>query len=296
MNKRGRIDKIIAGVITILVISLIVFLGPANALILNVDGFDNTPYTLGDTVNFQGTIEIQPDEILQLENITLMVNGYEVCSITVRGLELAPCEGIDMILTQYSVNYGYGYGYNEFGPIGGGIYEGAENYGYGYEGYYLGKAEGIIGYDIYMNTTHPSLFVSGGNAIKLIVNTPTQSLESNLGYMAIQPQEEFGDGEYIMSTYQEDMVLVGNYDSKDHILGGFLYFKGFDLPKYAAYGTYKPTSKDSGYLTFRLYNIEVETDVGVIWVGNYSEGKWYIRPEGFPEDSWIEGNMLIAPQ
>lgn len=299
IDKKGSVNKLFSLIITAAVIGMLIFVGPVNALNLKVEGFRDTAYNEGENVNFIASIDVRSDEILDLQNISLVINGETVCTTDVwgtvdyDGTHLPLCDGITIEIINYNVTYGQGYGYGYFEPAGYGYGYGEYN-GYGY-GYHTGKNNGYIAYNITIDTRHPMFFLSGGNKVKLVVNTPTQQLSSNEGTVLIKPDLE-GDGNFLMATETSDMVLYGKYNTSEQTLEGYLYFAGQVDPSYAAAGTYNPTSATSGEIEFRLYDITTVNDAGIIWVGNYSNSRWYLRPEWYSPDIYMEGHMFVPPQ
>ncbi len=75
-KRKGGVNKILSSAITILVIGLLVFVGPVNALQLSISGLrTDTPYIAGETINFSGTFEIEQNDIPEIKNVSVVING-----------------------------------------------------------------------------------------------------------------------------------------------------------------------------------------------------------------------------
>ncbi len=106
--------KLIAGFISIVIISLLIFLGPAQAFILKVSVSDNFN-VIGEPITFTLSTEIQESEILNIEFINLTLQGATPvsCSFLANGTKISPCPNVISIdkLSAPNTTFGYGYGY-----------------------------------------------------------------------------------------------------------------------------------------------------------------------------------------
>jgi hypothetical protein len=104
-------SKIIAGVISIIVISLFFIIGPAQAFILGFSISDPHPH-LGDSTMFTVSAEIEPGEILDIEYFTLELDGSKdlTCVFDTDGNIILGCAGMQIQKLQDSpVQPGYGF-------------------------------------------------------------------------------------------------------------------------------------------------------------------------------------------
>ena len=115
-NKKGVGNKILSLVLTALVIGLLVFVGPVDAYHLQLSGLKTTPYLAGENINFLGTVDINANERVSIQSVSLEVNNQVVCMFDILGNNLTSCEGINVNLVSASngTGLGYGYGYNSF--------------------------------------------------------------------------------------------------------------------------------------------------------------------------------------
>lgn len=189
--------KVLSSLITALVVGLLVIAGPVDALHLSLEGFKNTPYAFGEKVNFVGEIDINSNEIVNIQNVSLEVNDQIVCTFDVSGNLLANCTGINVsLISGLPAGYGYGYGYNGFelgwnggnGSVNAGNYNGTE-YGYGY-----GYSNGELSYNITIQTPQGYLNIPGNNNIKLVSHTTSQQFNSRTEHITIQPQNSGSGG------------------------------------------------------------------------------------------------------
>lgn len=301
-KRKGGVNKILSSAITILVIGLLVFVGPVNALQLNLSGLSEF-YTAGETINFSGEFIIEQNDIPEISDVSLEINGYDVCRVNIWGWILSGCDGITITLYEYDTAYGYGYGYNQFVEEGNGSYAG---YGYSY-GYHLGKNRpGRIAYNISVETPSQAewysrkgvdqkLWYGGHNELQLVVNTGQQRLESETHTININPVIGPGDGLFSIATDDNEMTFSGSYNSTESTLVGNLVIVGEPTSHYIGVGNYNPISPTEGTIEFRLYNSDDVNDAGIFWYGNYSAGRWYLSPDPLMS-AYIEGQVIAAPQ
>ena len=112
--------KIAAGSVTIIVLLTLIFAGPAQAFSLSLD-FENTEAEQGKKIELTATVDIDSGEALDIEEITLVLNGPEKveCTFDVTGKMNSgvdeECHGINIKKIPYpqiEKGYGYSYGYN----------------------------------------------------------------------------------------------------------------------------------------------------------------------------------------
>ena len=193
-NKKGS-SKILSVFMTLFVAGLLVIAGPVDALFLGLDGFKNTPYTFGENVNFIGKIDINSNERVDIQNVSIEVNDVIVCTFDVSGSLLTSCDGVNVSLISNTANHGYGYGYSNFslGWNGGNRSSNAGNWtgnGYGYGYGYSGAGELV--YNISIETPQSYFRIPGNNEIKLISNTETQTFNSRTEHIVLQNQNSGG--------------------------------------------------------------------------------------------------------
>jgi len=156
-----KTSKIISLLITVFVVALLVFSGPASAVEIGVKNISPDDPEVGDSVTFQVYVDIETNERVPIKNLTLTIDGIVECSFDVDGNNLTACSGLSIEkLTNPEYNqgalFGYGYGYNYTS----GSYETANQtfdygYGYGYQtGYnYATDSQAELTYNVTWNTT-----------------------------------------------------------------------------------------------------------------------------------------------
>jgi hypothetical protein len=112
MNKgrKGRYSKIISAIIMVSVIGLLILAGPAQALILSLD-IQDTEAGQGQTITFNGEIEVEAGEYPDIDKIILRLEGpmNVACEFDVNGTIISGCTGLTIQrLTAPTFNYGYG--------------------------------------------------------------------------------------------------------------------------------------------------------------------------------------------
>ncbi|MFA5724190.1 MAG: hypothetical protein WC979_08090 [Candidatus Pacearchaeota archaeon] len=142
LGKEGKSGKIIALVLTGLLLFILIFSAPAKAYVLNVSA-DKTEVSRGGDISFNTGISVSSSENSNIQNLVLELvglNGAKTysCVFDVNGAILSGCSGMTIIKTS---DLGYGYGYS---------------YGYG--------SSGTLGYKIILDTTDYS---TGDYRVKL---------------------------------------------------------------------------------------------------------------------------------
>ena len=183
--------KIIAGILTIAILSLIIFAGPAKAFILGLTIDGDSEVEQGKKIIFNATLEIQSvDKYLPVKELRLVIDGPEtrICRFDITGKKIgneSGCHGINIKkipLPQIEKGYGYSYGYdNSYG------------YGYGYDfGYGYGYSEQTLSYEITIHTQH---FLSGNYESQLKALIGDKTFESkDKPKFTIKDKEDDDDG------------------------------------------------------------------------------------------------------
>ena len=148
LNKRGKI--LISSILTITVISLLLFSGVAKAVEISIST-DKDSYLPTEPITFNVEITINSNERIPIDDLKLTISDDNLpfskeCVFAVNGEKLDGCNylTITQLDSDYSYTsgglFGYGYGYNSNEDYG---YQGT-NFGYGY-GYGYGYNNGITG-------------------------------------------------------------------------------------------------------------------------------------------------------
>jgi len=157
-NKGSK--KAISLLITVFVVALLVFSGPASAVEIGVKNISPDDPEVGDSVTFQVYVDIETNERIPIQNLTLHL-GDTTCTFDVDGNNLTTCSGLTIENVVKYDNYaegalfGYGYGYNGSqytttdATFGTGYGYG---YGYGYQ-YTGGTYEAELTYNVTWDTT-----------------------------------------------------------------------------------------------------------------------------------------------
>ncbi len=210
-NQKNQKKSFLASTfITLIIVSMLIFSGPAQAISVLILGLQDK-YTQGSSVKFQIEIDINDvDKYVQVSNVSLEMEGPVKKSSTflLDGTKVAGDDNITIepFLIPRTVDYGYGpgfgydfgygYGNNNFGygygygnnNFGYGYGYGNNNFGYGYGygssfdfgyGYGYGYGYGGYGYGggggkltyIYNVTINTTYFPVGGYAIVAHLNT-----------------------------------------------------------------------------------------------------------------------------
>ncbi len=111
MNKRGeKFSRLIAVVIVFSIISLLIYVGPANAFTLGMS-IDDSSVTQGESFTTDLSIEVEEGEFLAVDNIMFILNNFEdvECEFDVNGSIISGCENILIeVVEMPEFNYGYG--------------------------------------------------------------------------------------------------------------------------------------------------------------------------------------------
>ncbi len=142
-------SKFLASLVTILVIGLLLWAGPASAFSVALTGFSVSNPLVGEIISTNATVSITSLERYSNIPINLTLTGGAFSSETVYcafnaidGSSIGgDCSGVDITLVSNNAQEGYGYGYQGYG------------YGYGY-------SNGTFNYNIDVNTSDED-FVPG---------------------------------------------------------------------------------------------------------------------------------------
>lgn len=169
MGNRGL--KIVSVIVTFSIITLLVFAGPAGAVILKFN-LNNMFVELGKKANFFASTEIETGESLPITKFRIDLNGPEniFCEFLANGTKVSDCNGFlikQTSSTNNTLGYGYqsncGYGYNNYG------YQPCENF-----------TKGLLGYNISFNTNGHMTGVYNTKYTLFIGNKKTEKLGNNL--------------------------------------------------------------------------------------------------------------------
>jgi len=241
--------KVISVIISIAIIILLFYAGPADAFILGLAVKDPI-VTKGDIVEFKVSTQIELTEMLDIDKFILVLNGSEIqeCEFDVDGNILNGCKGITITKlassnstfgSGYSYGYGYGYGY------GNGVleYKIKLDTGEYLSGIYHTSLKMIIGGDEFEEIGEDivigvesmngcSLRAKGGDFSteeisatnnKLSLNIPLRNAVNGKGHIITQ----YKNGRVV---YQFDVISVIEND-EDHavlMIDGLIRFKGED--------------------------------------------------------------------
>jgi hypothetical protein len=139
MTKKWFNSKIIAVIITLAIVAIIFYNGPANAFKLGLE-IPQKIVSIGKSINIISTIQVESRELLQIDYLELSLNGPHNknidCKFLSDGTAISGCKDIKIepIRLNDSSKFGYFYGYRYTDSLG---------YGYGY-----GFGKGFLRYNI----------------------------------------------------------------------------------------------------------------------------------------------------
>jgi len=265
--------------VTALVIGMLVLVGPVDALFLKLDGFKTTPYNVGETINFVGKIDINSNERVDLQNVSVEVNDQIVCTFDINANKLTACPGVNVTLVSNSANFGYGYGYNSFerGWNGSNRSSNAGNwtgYGYGYGYGYGGNGELV--YSVSINSPQAYLRIPGNNEIKLVSQTPTQMFNSRTEHVVIRPYNNGGNNNFLFGYDNGNVLFWGRYESNNHTLYGRMMSLSDPSLNLEGFGTYQPFNGHAGRWEVLFYDSNLSTNYAYFVEGNYNQNTWHL--------------------
>jgi hypothetical protein len=126
-RKSTKKKGIISVSLTLFIILMLVFSGPASAVRIQMESPSGNYYS-GKTVTFTVDVEFQTDDLIPISTINVTNLPKGDLSFSADGTQLSGSDDYDVTLTENTAAYrqGYGYGYD---------------YGYGY-GYHFGYGYG----------------------------------------------------------------------------------------------------------------------------------------------------------
>src|SRR3989344_3250797 len=110
----NRFARAVGLVVSIFIVLLLVFLGPAGAVLVSLSIADSN-INQGEPIDFEYTFTVEDEETINIHNFTLILTGPEniTCSFYPNGTKIDYCPGITIIQTDPgNETFGYGYGYN----------------------------------------------------------------------------------------------------------------------------------------------------------------------------------------
>ena len=168
LNTRENKAKtnVISSLLTILIIGLLIISGPASAYTVGLSDFSSSKPKMGSLISANFTIDMNSNEYINIESITLIANGLSSCLFDVNGKCLDDdCGGITLKRQNSSnAQYGYGYGYD-------------------------GQASSLV----YLVTVNTSILQIGNNELTLKVNTNGKDISSETKTILVSSE---GDAEF----------------------------------------------------------------------------------------------------
>ncbi len=211
-------EKIISLVITLTVISLLLFSGPAGAITMsfssNLSTNQSSPTQVSSsTLTFNVTYTLEnADKYVPVSNFTLNItdsnnNSVKECVFDLAGTALSGCSGLSISRLSQPSNYSYGLGYG-YGYVPGSGYQNvswAAGYGYGLSGSSNSWVFEII--------LQKSSFSAGTYSIKplLTASGADFSLSTTKGYFRI-PSSSSGSSSSSSSSGDDTVSDGGEFD------------------------------------------------------------------------------------
>ncbi|MBU1246254.1 MAG: LPXTG cell wall anchor domain-containing protein [Nanoarchaeota archaeon] len=153
--------------LTFFVISILLFLGPAEAIGVNIGDLDNIDFSDYSTEDFEIVVTVNDGEFLPIDYTNLMFNdGENYFSCKINSDNTNDCSFLTVNSVEISnLNGGYGYGYG-YGSVGNPDYQ---DFGYGY-GYGSDSGPGTITYSLTIDASKlPGFFVEKTVNVKATV-------------------------------------------------------------------------------------------------------------------------------
>jgi len=205
-------SKIISGILTLIIIGILLFSGPAKAITLGITDISDTTPNEESTVSFLAKIDIHTNDRIPLTNITVNMKNSsgdiaDTCTFNLAGVNLTACTNFNIANLHSNYNYsaslsgyGYGYGYDS----NSGTYTNInQSFGYGY-GYLAG-----YGYNTFNETINSG---TGATTAEFIYNVTwtTPSVAADSTY-SIQLMAYANDGtntaRYYTKTDSSDITV-----------------------------------------------------------------------------------------
>ena len=200
-DKEITSNKLIAVGVTLIILTLLIISGPAQAFVLGLTSDVDTAKQ-PEKIVFTASIDINANENLPIDELVLGLNGPEdvYCTFSIEGHKinnLGNCAGINIKkIAGPSINEGYGYGYgydnsnNAWERFGYGYgYNLGYGYGYGYQ-YGYGYTEQTLTYEITLHTQH---YDAGTYTSKLDVIIDGKTFSENGPSIEIQANPDNDD-------------------------------------------------------------------------------------------------------
>ena len=167
MTKKWFNSKIIAIIITVGIVAILFYNGPANAIKLGLE-IPQKIIAIGSNINILSTVQVESGELLQIDYLELKLNSSNHnnidCKFLPNGTAISGCK--DITIKKMDVNdsskFGYGYGYMFNENLGDGNRV-SNNLGYGAAANHLGYSygygfgTGILEYNITIDSDDLSL-------------------------------------------------------------------------------------------------------------------------------------------
>jgi hypothetical protein len=207
--------KVIAGILTIVILSLVIFAGPTKAFVLGLDA-NKATLNEGDLITFTAQINLEdmdkflPINELQLDIFEINGNVSKTCKFDVNGNNISGCEGMTITPLNVPANneggYGYGYGYDSVNGYG---YDFSYDYGYGY-GYGAGGVSLNFKYQITLDTSGYDVG-SYGTLLKSLIGSEIFKSNSNPVFEITETSTSGGTGRSSRDTLA-DLLGIGVLD------------------------------------------------------------------------------------
>ena len=140
---KKHINIITSSILTISIIALLVFAGPASGFVISLDIDKEDEDKEEKKIKFTATIDLETiDQNLPIELITLNIFGptNDSCSFNITGKETPDCNNFKIKAHKFKINkinnsFGYGYGYDSESGFGytfgyGNVYNGPQTFQY----------------------------------------------------------------------------------------------------------------------------------------------------------------------
>ena len=145
-RKSRKKKGIISVSLTLFIISMLVFSGPASAVWIQMESPSGNTYS-GETVTFKVHVVFQTYDLIPISTINVTNLPKGDLSFSADGTQLSGSDDYDVTLTENTATYQQGYGYYGYGYDYYGY--GYDYYGYGYDYYGYGYDYYGYGYDYY---------------------------------------------------------------------------------------------------------------------------------------------------
>jgi len=112
MKKEGKF-RLLAVFVTVSVLGILLYAGPANAVIVGLSVLDNS-ILKGNSFSFTASVNIEQNENLEIDYIALDIAGpiSTTCLFLPDGTKITSCTGITIEQIE-TTTYNYGYGFTE---------------------------------------------------------------------------------------------------------------------------------------------------------------------------------------